>query len=45
MKFIIIPLMAAISSTSTMAFVISNGFLNGGLLNPLVPNATFLSQF
>jgi hypothetical protein len=32
MKFIIVTLMAAISSTSTMAFVISNGFLNGGLL-------------
>jgi hypothetical protein len=32
MKFIIVTLMAAISSTSTMAFVISNGFVNGGLL-------------
>jgi hypothetical protein len=32
MKFIIATLMAAIYSTSTMAFVISNGFINGGLL-------------
>ena len=30
MKFIIIPLMAVICSTSTMAMFIGNGFVNGG---------------
>ena len=30
MKFIVIPLMAVICSTSTMAMFIGNGFVNGG---------------